>query len=258
MSGDHREIVADEQDRQAALGAERGEQIEDFRLHGDVERRRRLVGDQQLGAAGERHGDHHPLPLAARQRERIGAGEPIGIAQPHPLQQSNRLRAGPRARPAAMQPQRFGDLIADAMQRVERRHRLLEHHGDAVAAQRLHLGFAGAGDVAALEANRAADLRALGQKTHDGERRNRLAGAGLADDAERLALLQRERDAAHDPFQPAGAGQVDAEVFDFEQHQRRARSFGSSASRRPSPSRLRPSTENATASPGNTASRGAT
>ena len=32
----------------SALGAERGEQIEDFRLHGDVERGGRLVGDDAV------------------------------------------------------------------------------------------------------------------------------------------------------------------------------------------------------------------
>ena len=53
-----------------------------LRLHGDVERGGRLVGDQQLRRAGERHGDHRPLALAARELERIGAGDALGIAQP--------------------------------------------------------------------------------------------------------------------------------------------------------------------------------
>ena len=41
------------------------EQVEDLRLDGDVERRGRLVGDQELGIAGERHGDHDALAHAA-------------------------------------------------------------------------------------------------------------------------------------------------------------------------------------------------
>ena len=50
-------------------------QVEDLRLDRDVERGRRLVGDQQLGLAGEGHRDHHPLGHAARQlvRERLEA-----------------------------------------------------------------------------------------------------------------------------------------------------------------------------------------
>ena len=42
------------------------QQVEDLRLDGHVERRRRLVGDEQFRVAGERHGDHHPLLLALR------------------------------------------------------------------------------------------------------------------------------------------------------------------------------------------------
>jgi hypothetical protein len=41
------------------------QQFEDLALDGHVQRRGRLVGDQQLGLAGQRHGDHHALLLAA-------------------------------------------------------------------------------------------------------------------------------------------------------------------------------------------------
>ena len=51
------------------------EKLEDLRLHGHVERGRRLVGDQQVGLVGERHRDHHALALAARELMRV-AGEP--------------------------------------------------------------------------------------------------------------------------------------------------------------------------------------
>ena len=47
------------------------QQVENLRLDGDVERRRRLVGDQQVGLAGQRHGDHHALLHAAGQLEGI-------------------------------------------------------------------------------------------------------------------------------------------------------------------------------------------
>ena len=48
-------------------------QLQDLRLHRDVERRGRLVGDQQIGLVGERHGDHHALALAAGKLVRIAA-----------------------------------------------------------------------------------------------------------------------------------------------------------------------------------------
>ena len=49
------------------------QQVEDLRLDGDVERRRRLVGDHERRIAGERDGDHRPLPHAAGQLMRIVA-----------------------------------------------------------------------------------------------------------------------------------------------------------------------------------------
>ena len=47
------------------------QQVQDLRLRGHVERRGRLVGDQDARIAGERHGDHHPLAQAAGELERI-------------------------------------------------------------------------------------------------------------------------------------------------------------------------------------------
>jgi hypothetical protein len=38
-----------------------GEQGQHLRLYRDVERCRRLVGDEQFRVARERRGDHHPL-----------------------------------------------------------------------------------------------------------------------------------------------------------------------------------------------------
>ena len=59
------EIVGDEQHRHADLLLQVFQQLQDLRLHGDVERGRRLVGDEKVRAVGERHRDHHPLALAA-------------------------------------------------------------------------------------------------------------------------------------------------------------------------------------------------
>jgi hypothetical protein len=43
------------------------DQLQDLGLHGHVEGRRGLVGDQELRAGDERHRDHHPLAHAARE-----------------------------------------------------------------------------------------------------------------------------------------------------------------------------------------------
>jgi hypothetical protein len=52
----------------------------------------------------------------------------------HAVEQAQRLRAR-RPPQAAVQAQRLGHLPAHGVHRVERRHRLLEDHADAVATQ---------------------------------------------------------------------------------------------------------------------------
>ncbi len=69
--GDHAHGMGDQHDRHAELVLHLLHQLQDLRLDGDVERRRRLVGDQELGLAGKRHGDHDALAHAAGELVRI-------------------------------------------------------------------------------------------------------------------------------------------------------------------------------------------
>src|SRR5262245_36190838 len=63
--GHHAEIVGDQDHRRAKLALQIEDNLEDLRLDGDVERGRRLVGNQHLRVAGERHCDHRALAHAA-------------------------------------------------------------------------------------------------------------------------------------------------------------------------------------------------
>ena len=102
------------------------------------------------------------------------------------------------ARGPAMAQQRLLELVADGVGGVERGHRLLEDHGHAVAADVGHGALAGAREVAALELQpRRRPQGAWRQQVHDGERRQRLAAARLADDAQRLAAIDVKRHALH-------------------------------------------------------------
>ena len=56
-----------------SLRCRSSDDVEDLRLDGDVERGGRLVGDQHLRIAGQRHGDHGALAHAAGQLMRIFA-----------------------------------------------------------------------------------------------------------------------------------------------------------------------------------------
>jgi len=132
--GDDAEIVRDDQHGHAELALEIDDLFEYLRLDGHVQRRRRLVGDQQRGPADQRHGDHRPLAQTAGQLERVGlhcAGR-VGEAN-HPQHFARDLAALGSAT-GAVKMQRFGHLVANRVQRRQRGHRFLEDNGDASAA----------------------------------------------------------------------------------------------------------------------------
>jgi hypothetical protein len=70
--------VRDEQYRHTALAAALLDQTQDLRLGRHVERRRRLVGDEELGAGRDRDRDHHALAHAARELVRVGPEALLG------------------------------------------------------------------------------------------------------------------------------------------------------------------------------------
>jgi hypothetical protein len=90
----------------------------------------------------------------------------------------------------AVNLERLGDLRTDREHRVQRRHRLLEDHRDAIAAQRAHVVLGQREQVAAAVDDRSA-RRA--HEPHDRERERGFAGSRLADDAERGSRCDRER-----------------------------------------------------------------
>jgi len=92
---------------------------------------------------------------------------------------------------------RLGDLVADAHDRVEAGHRLLENHRDAVAADLAHLRRGHREQIAALEEYPPRDhfRGRFGQQAQDGEGVDALAGARFADDGESLAGVEVVGDA---------------------------------------------------------------
>ena len=96
---DDAEVVADEEHAHAVPLLQPGEQLHDLALDRDVERGRRLVGDQQLRLAGQRHRDHHPLLLAARELVRIGGEAALRLGHADLGEQRLGARHAPRAGP---------------------------------------------------------------------------------------------------------------------------------------------------------------
>ena len=81
----HREIVRDEDVGEAEAPLQVAQQVEHLRLDRDVERRDRLVADDQLRLDRERAGDRDALALAAGELVRIALRE--ARLEPDQLQQ---------------------------------------------------------------------------------------------------------------------------------------------------------------------------
>ena len=127
------------------------------------------------------------------------------------------LERGP-VRQALVQDQGLADLPADGHDRVERGHRLLEDHGDLVAADRPHGVLVERDEVDAVEAHRSADDPSgrVGDEAQDRQGRDALAAAGFADDRQRLAAPERKRDAVDGLHQPAARVEVGLQVVDLQ------------------------------------------
>src|SRR4051794_7312810 len=213
------EVVRDEQHRHAEPRLQLLEQFENLRLHRDVERGGRLVGDQQVGLVGERHRDHHALALAAGKLVRIALQSRLRLGNADLGQEFERAR--PRRGPgqALMQQQDFADLLLDHVQRIERGHRLLEDDGDVVAAHVAHLAFRQRQQVAALELDRTGRMLRgrIRQQLHHRERGDGFSRPRLADQRHRLALLDIERYVVDRERHPLALTEGDGKVFHLKQ-----------------------------------------
>ena len=86
--------MGDEQVAQSQLPLQVDHEVQDLRLHRDVEGRDGLVGHHQIGLQGQGPGEANSLALAAAELVRVAVG--VLGAQAHGLQQ-----------PAHLDPQRF-------------------------------------------------------------------------------------------------------------------------------------------------------
>ena len=134
--GDDGEVVGDEQNRGVLLPRlHLQHQIQNLRLDRDVERRRRLVGDEERGVQHERHGDHHALAHAARELMRILRSSARGASGMPTARSISTARSNASCFEIVLVLQvHLHQLHADREDRVERRHRLLEDHADLAAA----------------------------------------------------------------------------------------------------------------------------
>ena len=101
---------------------------------------------------------------------------------------------------------------------MHRRERVLEDHRHVLAAPQPHLLVADREQVGAVEEDPAADLaRGAAVQAEDRRARDRLARAGLAHDAERLAPLEREAEPVGRLDHAVGGREVHPQVVDREE-----------------------------------------
>ncbi len=192
-------------------------QIDDPGLHRHVERRGRLVEDQECGLRHQRHRDDDALLLAARELVRIAPEDAGRVRQPHRIHHLQRPRPRLGLAGAGMDHRHFHQLPPDLHRRVQARHRLLVDHRDLRAADLAQLRLRHRRQVPPLEADRPADdPPRLAEIAHHPQRHRRLAAAALADQPQRLARLDAGRK-VHHRRDLAGAGEeADREVVDLE------------------------------------------
>ena len=224
---DHAEVVGDEDQAHAGVALQVLEQVHDLRLHGDVEGGRRLVGDEDARVQRQRHRDHDALAHAAGELVRVVVDPPRRGRDAHAVHELDGVLLGLLLGGAAVRPEHLADLEADAVDRVQRRQRVLEDHRDARAADLPLVLGVHRQHVAALEPDAAAGdhRRRDVQDAHDRLRRDRLARPRLPEDRQGLALVDGVADAV-DRVDDAGArAELDVQVVDLE-HRAGARVVG--------------------------------
>ncbi len=118
-----------------------------------------------------------------------------------------------------MSLEHLGHLQAHRDDRVERAHRILEDHRDVAAANVAQLVLRQRSHVHSVERDGSGDVAAaLGQQSHDRERRDALAAARLSDQADRLSRVDVEGHTVDCPdITPPAAAEDDLEVPDLQQ-----------------------------------------
>ena len=262
--GEDGQVVADHHQGQGPVADQSREHVEDLRLDDDVEGRRGLVGDDDVRVAGERHGDHDPLLLAAGQLVRVGL-RLLGREVDHLQQRAH--PGGPRRRRGGgrrtVQLQGLGDLPAHGADRVQRAHGPLEDDRALGPPHRSQPAPAHRREVLAAQLDGPGQGRVARQQPEGRHRQGGLPAARLPGDADRSPRLDGEVDAVdgdhlgvvaaaggvRDPDVPPGQRGFRRRRLGMRGHQRR-RSVGLSTDSRARPTRVKQRTTTTMARPG--------
>ena len=197
-----------------------GQEVEHLRLDRHVERRGGLVGDQELGIAGQGHRDHRALRHAAGELVRVVVGAVGGAGDADVVEQLDGARAGLAPGHALVHAQGLGDLVLDGEGGIQAGAGFLENHADLVAPDAVQFG-------------RAASPRVRGRRSESSRRRcgpSRRGGPSPPSPSPISRTPTRRRDRAYCPAcisnptllttvssPPRGGRELHREVGDLEQ-----------------------------------------
>ena len=248
--GDDAHVMRHQHHRGAVVAPQALDQRDDLRLHGHVERGGRLVGNDQFGLGADRKRDHDALAHAAGEFMRVGDDALFRGGNADLGEQVDGAFARGGFREAGMGADGLDDLVADFVERIEAGQRILKDHADPFAPDAADLLRRQMVDPRAQEMDLAArDAAGRIDQADHGKPGDRFAGAGFAHHPKHFALGDVEGDAV-DRAQGVAAGD---ELHPQVTHGKDGGghlSFGLSASRSQSPSRLMETIRPASAKPG--------
>src|SRR6266481_1349814 len=192
VAGHDTQVVRNDEKRDPVFPAELLHQIQYLGLNGHVQCGGRLVGNDQLGVAAQRHGYHHPLEHTAAELMGELLEPALRVRYPDLLETTNGLPAGLRLAHGKVEFKRFGKLALDRENRVEGGHRLLIDHGNLLAADAPDLGTGQLEQVLTIEDDFPAHGFAgrVRDETHDGQSADTLAAAALSHEAQGFSLFE--------------------------------------------------------------------
>ena len=134
-SGDHSQIVRDQDDCHPELALQAAHQTQDLRLHGDVERGRGLVRNEQAWTQRQSHGDHRALKHPTGKLVWIVVHSALRARNPNQTEQFDRALARLLLAGGLMRADHFNDLPADPVKRMQARQWILENHSRSPARE---------------------------------------------------------------------------------------------------------------------------
>ena len=165
-------------------------EFQNLRLNRNVEGRGRLVGNQNIGFAGQSHGDHNSLTHAAGELKGVLLHAFLRLIDVDETQHFDRTGFGLGAVAVGVQHDCFRKLMANRVGGIQRGHGVLKNDRNLIAANIFHDFFAGADQLGTVPLHRTFDDFACGcEDLHNRISRNRLAGTGFADNSQHFAVV---------------------------------------------------------------------